>query len=47
MLNIEDVYERIERNPEPKEIEEIRKHILSSYHPHQRLRKLIKGIDMY
>lgn len=31
MLNIEDVYERIERNPEPKEIEEIRKHILSSF----------------
>ena len=31
MLNIEDVYERIEKNPEPKEIEEIRKHILSSF----------------
>lgn len=31
MLNIEDVYERIERNPEPKEIEEIREHILSSF----------------
>ena len=31
MLNIEDVYERIERNPEPKEIDEIRKHILSSF----------------
>ena len=31
MLNIEDVYERIERNQEPKEIEEIRKHILSSF----------------
>ena len=31
MLNIEDVYERIERNPEPKEIEEIRRHILSSF----------------
>lgn len=31
MLNIEDVYERIDRNPEPKEIEEIRKHILSSF----------------
>lgn len=31
MLNIEDIYERLDRNKEPKEIEEIRQHILSAF----------------
>lgn len=31
MLNIKDVYERMKRNPEPREIDDIRNNILSSF----------------